>query len=230
MNFSLRTLLLVMVVLAVGVSAYVFQLQWATSLLYTFCMTVLLLAAVAAVFARGEQRLFWAGFAVLGWGYWALAFDAAPQAAPGAQYRQFKSYEVSYASPSSTYYSSSGPQRSLRLVTSDVLDLLEQYVTPSKRIGARVMAQWGSSYWTATIVDANDANYLANLDRQEPGPALRRRLALGRAFAVLPVVRCCRRRIGSVAVARQAARLEAAGAYRGPGGIRPAARAPKEWG
>jgi hypothetical protein len=161
MNFSLRTLLLAILVLAIGVSAFVFQLQWATSLIYTICVTALLLATVAAIFARGERRLFWTGFAVLGWGYWALAFDASPQIAAGGQ---FRSYPVSLGESVLARYSNAAPARSLSFVSSDLLDLLERYVTPSKRIGARALVLWGNSYWAATIMDADGTNYLVQWD------------------------------------------------------------------
>ena len=75
MRFSLRTLLLAVPVVALGISGFVFNLAWATSLIYTFCVSAILLAVVGALFVRGQRRLFWVGFAVFGWGYWFFAFE-----------------------------------------------------------------------------------------------------------------------------------------------------------
>jgi len=58
MNFSLRTLLLAIPIIAVAISGYVFQLQWATSLSYTICIVAILLGTVAGLFARGEWQLY----------------------------------------------------------------------------------------------------------------------------------------------------------------------------
>jgi hypothetical protein len=152
MRFSLRALLLAVPVVALGVSGFIFNLTWATSLIYTLCVAALLLAAVGALFARRERRLFWAGFAAFGWGYWFIAFEhQAPKPTAPMAYSGIPVHTNSALIPAE----SQG-----RFITSEVLDWLTQHVTLSKRKGSRVMAQWGNSYWPATIVENEGESYL----------------------------------------------------------------------
>src|SRR5687768_2960478 len=161
MNFSLRALLLAVPVIAVGISGYVFQLQWATSLSYTICVAMLLFAAVGAVFGRQHRRLFWAGFAVLGWGYWYMAFEKSPShswtmydSSQGISYRGLPGSAPPTKLPTEYHF-----------VTADILDFVERYVTPSKRVGSRIMGEWSSNtYYSATIAARDGANYLVKWD------------------------------------------------------------------
>ncbi|MEX2139175.1 MAG: hypothetical protein WD894_07940 [Pirellulales bacterium] len=136
MSFSLRSLLLVIPVIALGVSGFVFSLPWATSLTYTICMAFLLFAAVAVLFTRGERRLFWAGFAAFGWGYWLLAFEGHEQSRRAAM------------------------RPDARFVTSHLINELERHRSTSSRVGSRMLAEWQGAYWPATIVVVDDDRYL----------------------------------------------------------------------
>src|SRR5688500_17587641 len=132
MNFSLRALLLAVPVIAVGISGYVFQLQWATSLSYTICMAMLLFAVVGAVFGRQQRRLFWAGFAVLGWGYWYMAFENARLSQTQISVGPVSADGLSYSGTADTIFGQAN-RSGYRFVTSDLLDFVERHVTPAKR-------------------------------------------------------------------------------------------------
>jgi hypothetical protein len=152
MRFSLRTLLLAMPVVALGISGFVFNLAWATSLIYTFSVVAILLAAIGALFARGDRRLFWAGFAAFGWGYWFFAFEhETPKPTVPTAYSGIPIY-----TNSAPFYAESQG----RFITSVVLDWLTEHMPLSKRKGSRVMAQWGNSYWPATIIESQGESYL----------------------------------------------------------------------
>jgi hypothetical protein len=132
MYFSLRILLLAVAITALCVSGFVFNVPWVGSLAYTLCMSILLLAALAAFFVQGHRRFFWAGFAAFGWGYWFLGFETV----------EIEQSRLSATRPVS------------RFVTSDVIDALERLRGFSRREGSRLLVEWQGAYWPATVIHA----------------------------------------------------------------------------
>ena len=72
LQISIAALILVIVVFAFVLTA----LRTASDLwygdLYTFSAAILLTSVVASRFRRGNERAFWFGFAVFGWGFFLL--------------------------------------------------------------------------------------------------------------------------------------------------------------
>ncbi len=74
LRFSMTTLLVAVGVIAIGCAA----LRYASPLVAGWALTVtlptMLLAILAAVARPGRVRMFWAGFALFGWGYFVVVF------------------------------------------------------------------------------------------------------------------------------------------------------------
>jgi hypothetical protein len=139
MTFSLRSFLLAVPVISLGVCGIVFALPWAASLTYTICMTVLLFAFVAAVFARDVRRLYWIGFLVFGWGYWFLAFE------------RVQDYQPS-------------PRAALRFITSDIVDMAERIGVAANLDRGRALVERDEIYWPATIIERKGNTYWVDWD------------------------------------------------------------------
>jgi hypothetical protein len=166
MRFSLRALLLAVPIVALATSGFVFNIEWATSLIYTICMSALVLAVVGAAFARGERRLFWAGFAAMGWGYWWLAFETTSSSRNSVNPPSGMVWGGAAYFPN---YSARSPIKEYRFVTSDLLDFLDQYSTLHKRPGTRVMAPWGgSTLYPAVILEVAEESCLVKWDDGAP--------------------------------------------------------------
>ena len=75
---TLCTSILGMVLVVVAFAMAFAALQSASDLwfgaIYTFTMVLLLLAVIVARFRRGDEKAFWFGFAVFGWGFFLLGF------------------------------------------------------------------------------------------------------------------------------------------------------------
>jgi hypothetical protein len=78
MRFNIRSLLILVVYVAVGCAAMVKSTQAWASAVVTLTVATLLAAAVISVTSRGRSRAFGRGFALAGLGYLAIAY------APGA--------------------------------------------------------------------------------------------------------------------------------------------------
>jgi hypothetical protein len=72
-RFSIRGLMVVIVLLGIGFAALRYPTPFWTNVWYSFTVASLTLAVPAAVYRRGEQRAFWVGFAACGWVYYLLA-------------------------------------------------------------------------------------------------------------------------------------------------------------
>ena len=151
-RFSITSFFVVVTLVALGMAALVSQSRLGGSLAYTVFLAVLCLALAGAILRPLPARAFWLGFAVFGWTYWLVEFDAAspPQRWAGT---------VMY-----TGYGVSGQPRP-GLVTRDLIGFLEANLTPNRRVGARVSAQWrGGSYYPGTITQVNGDDYLVQWD------------------------------------------------------------------
>jgi hypothetical protein len=152
-RFSIGSLLIVLTMLACGLAAITSQSLLATSLAYTAFLGLICLAAAASVLTTSPQRAFWLGFAIFGWTYWFVEFDAT-----GSHPRP--------AIPNVMVFSSWGgnqPTQQPRagLLTSELITQLEERMTPNRQVGAKVIAQWrGGTYYSGTVSDAQNGQYL----------------------------------------------------------------------
>jgi hypothetical protein len=65
-RFSIRTLLGAMGLVGVGLAAFRFPWIWLRPFI-ALCFVIHLAAALAAIYRRGVQRVFWIGFLIVGW-------------------------------------------------------------------------------------------------------------------------------------------------------------------
>ena len=72
-RFSIRGLMVVIVLLAMAFAALRYPTPFWANLWYSLAWPRLTLAGPAAVYRRGEQRAFWVGFAACGWVYFIMA-------------------------------------------------------------------------------------------------------------------------------------------------------------
>jgi hypothetical protein len=152
-RFSITSFLVVTTLLAFGLSAYVAQTEWMGNLTYTLFLSLLCLAAAGAMFVRGSQQRFWIGFAVFGWCYWFVGFDASVTS--NRAYQQFGMWGYS------TMPQPSGP----RLITSDILDYTETHLVARRNVGDKVMAVWrGGGFYPGTIRLISGNQYLIAWD------------------------------------------------------------------
>jgi hypothetical protein len=151
-RFSIRSFLIVVTLLAGGLAAIVSQSRLATSLAYT-AFLVLLCVSLAGAILAGNNRAFWLGLATFGWMYWFVEFDASGgKPRPAASIAFLSSLVASQPSP---------PPAPAGLLTSELMELLEARMTPSREVGSKVIAQWrGGTYYSGTISDAKDGQYL----------------------------------------------------------------------
>lgn len=158
-TFSITSFLIVVTLLALGFSAYVSQSEWTADLTYTLFLGLLCLATCGAALVRGSQQRFWLGYAIFGWCYWSMGFDVAL-----TSNRSYQGMSI---------WSSQGTQVSgPRLFSSDLLDYAETHLTASRKVGAKVMAQWrGGSYYPGTITQITGEQYLVAWD-DGSGPQL----------------------------------------------------------
>jgi hypothetical protein len=74
-TFTLRTLLILVTVAAVGCYALTQHTPIWANITVTMCCGLLMLAGLLAFIRRGASRAYWAGFAVTGWAYLLAAFS-----------------------------------------------------------------------------------------------------------------------------------------------------------
>lgn len=153
-RFSITSFLIVVTLLAFGMSAYVSQTEWMGNLTYTLFLGLACLATAGAVLVRGSQQRFWLGFALFGWCYWFVGFDASLSTG-GRNYQPAFYWGYSVASQST------GP----RLFTSDLLDYAETHLVARRKVGDKVMAIWrGGGYYPGTITQVTGGQYMVAWD------------------------------------------------------------------
>jgi hypothetical protein len=145
-RFSITTFLVVITLLSIGLWAFVSQTDKAANLTYSLFLGLVCLATCGIWLTIDSPRRFWLGFAIFGWIYWVVGFDA-NLSSPAYQRGLI-------------YYSSNVQQASARLITSDLLDYAETHLTASRRVGVKVMGQWrGGGFYPATITQVNGDQY-----------------------------------------------------------------------
>ncbi len=163
-RFSIATFLTVVTLLALGLAAMASQSRVATSSAYTAFLVLLGVATAGAILATGPRRAFWLGFAIFGWSYWFVEFDASGQRNQGVP--------QSMVLTLSGLTGRSGPQPAMPapgLLTNNLLDWLEASMSPNFAVGSKVMAKWrGGSYYSGTITQAQNGQYLIVWDDGSP--------------------------------------------------------------
>jgi hypothetical protein len=152
-RFSIGSLLIVLTLLGCGLAAMASQSLLATSVAYTAFVGLLCVAAAGSILSTTPQRAFWLGFAIFGWTYWFVEFDAS-----GANPRPATPMVVGIVGWGGPQQQ---PQPRAGLLTSELMVLLEERMTPNRQVGAKVIAQWrGGSYYSGTISLAQNGQYL----------------------------------------------------------------------
>ena len=158
-RFSLLHFLIVITLMAVGFGALASGSRLAASGSYTLFLGLICLALAGAIIVRGEARPFWIGFAIFGWAYFLFAFDSSAPSSPQRNWASTWLSGISYS-----YYGSEAPSSS-HLITTEIIDFLEDQLTGSRQVGSKVMAQWSSgSYYSGTIQSYDDAVYMIAWD------------------------------------------------------------------
>lgn len=158
-RFSLLHFLVVITLLAVGLGAFASGSRLAASGIYTLFLGMLCLALAGAIIVRGDARPFWIGFAIFGWAYFLLAFETGSSSAPQRGWASIWLSGLSYSNYNSDTSGSS------HLITTDMIDFLEDHLTGSRSVGSKVMAQWTSGgYYPGTIKSYDGANYIIAWD------------------------------------------------------------------
>jgi len=157
-RFSLLHFLIVITLLAVGFAALVSGSRIAASGAYSLYLALICLALAGAIAIRGERRPFWIGFAVFGWAYFLFAFDSGSQS-PQRNWSSLWLSGIAY-----NYYGSESPSGA-HLITTEVIDFLEEHLTGNRDVGSKVMAQWSSgSYYAGTIQSYDGTIYIVAWD------------------------------------------------------------------
>lgn len=158
-RFSLLHFLLVITLLAVGLGAFASGSRLAASGAYTLFLGLICLGFAGAVLVHGEARPFWIGFAIFGWAYFFFAFESNSSPMPQRSWGSTWLSGISYS-----YYGSESPGAS-HLITTEIIDFLEDHLTGSRQVGSKVMAQWTSgSYYAGTIQSYDGALYTVAWD------------------------------------------------------------------
>ena len=159
LRFSVTTVLIAVTLLGLAFGALESDSQLVGSLVFTLNLGLLCVAAVGALAALGNRRVFWLGFAVFGWVYSLIAFGwlaSATRAYPAYVWLGSGYQQDGYRNANST------------LVTNRLLDLYASLRTP-RSVGSRVMADWrGAGYWQATIREVKDGRYRVGWDDGSP--------------------------------------------------------------
>ena len=158
-RFSLLHFLIVITLLAIGLAALASQSRLAASGVYSLYLALICLALAGAIAGRGDWRPFWIGFAVFGWTYFLFAFETTSSSSSQ------QGWTTSWLSAVSYRYYGTDASLGSRLITSELIDYLEDHLIASHEVGSKVMAQWnGGSYYSGTIKSADETGYLIAWD------------------------------------------------------------------
>lgn len=149
-HFSLTSFLIAVTLLAGGLAALVSQSRIGASAAYSVYLALISLAVVGAIVTKEDRRAFWIGFALFGWCYWFVEYKPAPSA------------QTAYLGYYVGWYGGAQSTPPPGMITTELLSLLEDSLSPNRRIGSQVMAQWrGGGYYPGTITQADGGgNYL----------------------------------------------------------------------
>ena len=159
LRFSVTSVLIAVTLLGLAFGALESDSLFVASLVFTLNLGLLCVAAVGALAARGNRRVFWLGFAVFGWVYSLIAFGwlaSATRASPAYVWLGYGYQQDGYRSDRPS------------LVTNRLLDWYGSLRAP-RAVGARVMADWrGAGYWQATIREVKNGRYRVGWDDGSP--------------------------------------------------------------
>ncbi|MCE9525640.1 MAG: hypothetical protein K8R36_06260, partial [Planctomycetales bacterium] len=137
-----------------GLGALASGSRLASSGVYTLYLGMICLALAGAIIVRGESRPFWIGFAIFGWAYFLLAFETGSSSTPQRGWASVWLSGISYSNYNSDTSGGS------HLITTEIIDFLEDHLTGSRSVGSKVMAQWTSGgYYSGTIQSYDGALY-----------------------------------------------------------------------
>lgn len=157
-HFSVKTILIATALLAAAFGALESDSALVASLVFTLNLGLLGVATVGAMVSRGNQRVFWLGFATFGWVYSFVAFGWLSSAR----------ISPNYVWMGNTYQQNGVRTDRSNLATVMLLDLYAT-VRKSTSVGTRVMAEWrGAGYWAATIREVKDGRYRVAWDDGSP--------------------------------------------------------------
>ena len=155
-RFSIAGFFVVLTLVAFGLAATVSQSELAGSAAYTLFLSILCLSIAGAALRPMPARAFWLGFALFGWMYFLVEFETE---VPVPQQTNLTRSLFLLSGASST--SSSQPSGRPRLITRHLLTFIGDNITPSRDVGARVIAQWrGGAYYSGVITEADGEQYL----------------------------------------------------------------------
>ncbi|MBC7851951.1 MAG: hypothetical protein IAF94_00800, partial [Pirellulaceae bacterium] len=158
-RFSLLHFLIVITLLAVGFGALASGSRLAASGVFSLYLGLICLALAGAIIVRGEARPFWIGFAVFGWAYFFLAFESSSSSTPQ------RGWSAIWLSGISTNYYGSEAASGSHLITTEIIDFLEDHLTGSRQVGSKVMAQWTSgNFYAGTIQSYDGTAYMVVWD------------------------------------------------------------------
>ncbi|ADB18036.1 hypothetical protein Psta_3372 [Pirellula staleyi DSM 6068] len=147
MSGGLSALTLLSVLLALMVS----KSEIAGSVALTVYISVVCLATAGAIATLGNDKLFWLGAAIFGWTYLFTEYEAV------SSFEQMVQSPGVIMVPSGT----SNLRPVSKMITSSLVELIEQNVIGSRYVGATVMARWrNGSYYSGTIAEIEGSNYL----------------------------------------------------------------------
>ena len=159
-RLSLRAILAVIAVLAVGMAAVVSQSRLASSLTFTAFWVANLLAVAGAMVVRSRIRAFCVGSAVFGLGYWAIAFETAD-----ADVTNFSRWFSIRGRMTNLWRGNDSLKESDRFITSELVDLMESSVRPALAPGGQVYAQFnGGLYYTGKVQSFDGTHYVIAWD------------------------------------------------------------------
>lgn len=136
-RFSLRSFLLIILLVAVTFAVARVNSEWLASVCYSVFLFVQCTAIVGAIFRKGSARVFWLSIVVFGFGYGLSAFrtESSERYWPVGLYR-FNRSEMMYSPVGPAY----------------LTDQLFQLTEPGASVGDEVMAQYQNSSMYRAIV------------------------------------------------------------------------------
>jgi hypothetical protein len=143
-QFTLKTLLGAVVVVAVILTALTHASPIWVGIFFTSTVVILLLAISRALATHGRTRAFWAAFAICGGAYFCLTFTTLGRDG----YYSTWNYSQRSAVP--------------RLLTEAVLYWMYEAMPPLATrytVGSNVSVEWHGSWWPATLLDVKGDQY-----------------------------------------------------------------------
>ena len=150
-RISLAQLLVVMIPIAIGMAAIASPSAFWEGTVFVLTLFLLFAAILGVIHRKGEDRAFWLGFSLFGWGFFLLCSDVS---------FEFRSSSLA----PSRYYWNEGeePDHPVRALTRSLVNLLALNRRFGPRsVGEKVQVQWGgpASYYPSSILETKDGKY-----------------------------------------------------------------------